>query len=50
MPKPTSGESKDDFLSRCISMLVEQEGHEQNQAIAECEAIWSEHQKPKKEE
>lgn len=42
MPKPNQDESKDDFLNRCIPMLID-EGHAQNQAVAECEGLWREH-------
>lgn len=41
MPKPNKGESKKDFISRCIPMLIK-EGKEQDQAVAVCSSIWEE--------
>lgn len=43
MPKPTNGESKDDFMKRCMDQLVGQENHDPRQAYAECNGIWEEH-------
>jgi hypothetical protein len=42
MPKPRKDESKEDFISRCIPVLID-EGREQEQATAMCYAIWEEH-------
>lgn len=42
MPKPHKDENKEDFISRCIPMLVD-EGRDQDQAVAMCYSIWSEH-------
>ena len=36
---PKAGESKNDFISRCISEEMKK-GHEQQQAIAMCYAEW----------
>lgn len=41
MPKPRSGESKSDFMSRCVPQVVG-EGKAQDQAVAMCNAFWSE--------
>ena len=38
--EPKKGESKDDYMSRCISYVVN-EGTEQEQAIAICESKWA---------
>jgi hypothetical protein len=37
--KPTSGESEDDFISRCVP-IVEGEGYDQDQALAICYNYW----------
>jgi len=39
MPTPRSGESKEDYISRCIPQLKD-EGKEQKQAIAICYNMW----------
>lgn len=39
MPKPRKDENKEDFISRCIPILIE-EGRDQEQATAICYAIW----------
>jgi hypothetical protein len=39
MPQPRKGESKKNFISRCISTVVK-EGKEQKQAVAICTSIW----------
>lgn len=39
MPKPTKNEAKEDFLKRCIPMLIE-EGKPQDQAVAICNSMW----------
>jgi hypothetical protein len=40
MPKPKKNESKQDFLKRCTSELIDQEGREKDQAFAMCNAFW----------
>jgi HK97 family phage prohead protease len=45
MPTPNTGESRDDFMSRCIPELTETEGREQEQAVAMCASFWSESRK-----
>lgn len=42
MPTPKSGESQQDFHSRCMSQLVGEEGYEQDQANAICYSMWDE--------
>jgi len=37
---PKKGESKDKFISRCISYIVKKEGKPQKQAIAICNSMW----------
>jgi hypothetical protein len=44
MPKPVAGESKRDFIKRCMEMLVGQEGRDSKQAYAICNSLWDEHQ------
>lgn len=41
--KPNDGESKDDFMARCVKFLMENEGKEQDQAVAMCIHMWEEH-------
>lgn len=41
MSKPNKGESKQDFLKRCTSDLVDQEGREADQAYAMCNGFWN---------
>ena len=41
MPKPKEGESKEDFMERCIPILID-EGKNQDQAMAICYSIWEE--------
>lgn len=48
MPKPKKNESKQDFLSRCTRELVEQEGREQDQAYAMCNAFWDDDKKQRR--
>ena len=38
--KPRKGESKDKFISRCISYIVKKEGKPQKQAVAICHNMW----------
>ena len=42
MPKPTKSESKQDFLKRCTSELIESEGRKSDQAFAMCNSFWDE--------
>ena len=39
MPAPNAGEPRDEFISRCIPMLIE-EGREQDQAVAVCNSMY----------
>ena len=45
MPTPNTDESRDDFMSRCISELIDEEGRDQEQAVAMCASFWSESRK-----
>jgi len=40
--KPRGGETEDEFVSRCIGVLVGDEGYEQDQAAAICYSTWRE--------
>ena len=40
MPTPRRGESRQDFVGRCIGELVSGEGRSQEQAAAICFDIW----------
>ncbi len=46
MPTPNKGESKKDFIDRCIPILID-EGKEQDQAVAQCNGIWDQSRKDK---
>ena len=45
MPTPTVNETEDDFIARCTTELIEDEGREADQATAMCHAFWNESQK-----
>jgi len=36
IPKPYSGEGENEYISRCASKLIGEEGYEQDQALAIC--------------
>ncbi|MBN2385126.1 hypothetical protein JXQ70_19810 [bacterium] len=38
--QPKQNESKQDFLNRCTSQLIEQEGQESDRAFASCNLLW----------
>lgn len=40
-PKPQEGESKDDYMARCIPMLID-EGKDKDQAVSQCSAMFDE--------
>jgi len=40
--EPSKGEHQDEFLQRCIKYVID-EGKESEQAVAICNALWSEH-------
>ena len=40
--EPTKGESKEDFLPRCIEYIIN-EGKENEQAVAICNSLWESH-------
>ena len=42
MPQPKPGETKKDYLKRCIPELIH-EGREQKQSVAICHAIYDKH-------
>lgn len=39
MPQPTKDEKKQDFISRCVSILLK-EGKKKDEAIAICFSLW----------
>jgi len=43
--KPQSGEREDDYIPRCIGVLVGDEGYDQDQAAAICYSTWREEHK-----
>jgi hypothetical protein len=45
MPTPKKGESKEDFIKRCTPIVIE-EGKDEDQARAVCEAMWEKNFKP----
>lgn len=42
MPTPNVGETQDEFISRCIPIVVSEDGVDQAQASAICNSIWNE--------
>lgn len=40
MPEPRSGESKDEYISRCIPHIIKKEGKDKDQAAAMCYSMW----------
>jgi hypothetical protein len=40
IPVPISGETEDNFMSRCVSFMID-EGEEQEQAVDICSTQWS---------
>lgn len=43
MPKPKSNETHDEFIERCIPIVIDEGTAEDNeQAVAYCESIWEE--------
>jgi len=48
IPKPNKGESKDDFISRCMSFLDDENSElDQNQRVAACNAKWEDNRSMK---
>lgn len=46
MPNPKKGESKDKFISRCISYVMNNEGiTDTDHAYAKCNGIWNQSKK-----
>lgn len=46
MPKVRKNEKKEDFMSRCIPMMME-EGKDNDQAVAICSSMFSQHSEKK---
>ena len=40
MPTPNQDETKQEFVSRCIKVMMDEGGREQKQCIAICYSIW----------
>jgi hypothetical protein len=40
MPKPNSGESRNDFVKRCVPIVMS-EGTDQDAAVGKCEGIYN---------
>jgi hypothetical protein len=49
MPYPRAGETKENYLDRCIPYMIDKEGKKENQAVAMCYAFWEEYGQGKKE-
>ena len=43
MPMPHKNESKEQYISRCIPYMIDEEGKEQDQAVAMCYAFWKQY-------
>lgn len=41
IPKPSGGESRGDFMSRCVSFLASEGGYSNDQRVAICSSQWS---------
>lgn len=41
MPKPRPNETKDNYIGRCIGVLIN-EGKPKDQAVAVCNSMWDE--------
>lgn len=46
MPRPAKGETKNNYISRCIR-VVRQEGEGQKQAVGKCFGMWKHYTKKK---
>lgn len=49
MPKPNPKESRNEFVKRCIPIVME-EGSDQKAAVGKCEGMYTQHQKKSKKE
>lgn len=49
MPNVKPGESKDEYIPRCISSIMGSETDDEKQAYAICNGLWEKHMKKKKE-
>jgi len=48
MPTPKPKETQQEFISRCISYVIKEEGLDKDQAAGKCYGIWRQHKKKKK--
>jgi hypothetical protein len=49
MPKPNRNETKQEYITRCIPYMIENEGKERDQAVAMCYSFWEQYQKEDKD-
>ena len=47
MPTPKEGESRSDYVARCVPYVIKNEGIEQDAAVGKCEGMYSSHHKKK---
>jgi hypothetical protein len=50
MPSINKGESRDDYLKRCVPYVMKNEGLAQDAAVGKCEGMFTQHQKHHAEE
>lgn len=48
MPEPKSGEKRSEYIPRCISYVIENEGLDSEQAAGKCFGMWKQHLKNKR--
>ena len=48
MPTPKKGESRNDFVSRCIRQLRREGRHEQKEIVGKCEGMYTYYTKESK--
>jgi len=41
MPSVKEGESKEDFMDRCMTIVKDEEGKSQGEALGKCLGIWN---------
>jgi len=49
MPQPAKNEKKQDYINRCVKYLIEKEDKKPDQARAQCEGMWAQHQKKQRQ-
>jgi hypothetical protein len=48
--EPVKGESKDEFIPKCVAYLIGEEGKDSDQAVAMCNSLWTDLNAEEKEE